>query len=442
MSRERDIERVLDAWLRPGPTVMPDRLFDAVMEEVERRPQRLLPRIRRGIAALRLGMLLAAAAAIVAAVGIGAALLGPPIGPGAGGPRPAPSFAAAPGKEVSRGPASELPAALRYRWIGVPRAVEGIASAPVLPILWVADEVRFSWDAGLLYLGSTARGQGAHELTFTLADTRIGGCAAGDSGTYDWSLSADGLRLTLTSKGDACPARAAAFSGTWLRSACLISSEICLGDIPAGSYVSTFFDARSSPGAVEDKGAYGQLRYTVPAGWSNLVDSPTGYSLVPTADAGSRARDGGPARAVALVARPAARENDADCSVRPASGVADTPEGLAAWVAGRPGIVATRPAKVTIGGRPGTMVDISTRDGWMPSCLDGSPQVPLLADASSGPGDCAVGIDVGERMRLIFIDIGGGNTVAIAIDDSSAPSRFDDLVARAMPVVESFEFPQ
>ena len=40
MTRERDIERVLEAWLEPGPSVMPDRVFDAVLDRIEREPQR------------------------------------------------------------------------------------------------------------------------------------------------------------------------------------------------------------------------------------------------------------------------------------------------------------------------------------------------------------------------------------------------------------------
>ena len=46
-------------------------------------------------------------------------------------------------------------------------------------------------------------------------------------------------------------------------------------------------------------------------------------------------------------------------------------------------------------------------------------------------------------MRLIYLDIGQGTTVVVvALDDNSSPSRFDGLVAQAMPIVETFEFPE
>lgn len=40
------------------------------------------------------------------------------------------------------------------------------------------------------------------------------------------------------------------------------------------------------------------------------------------------------------------------------------------------------------------------------------------------------------------IAIGGGLTVALILDDTSTPSRFGALVAQAMPIVETFTFPQ
>ncbi len=42
-------------------------------------------------------------------------------------------------------------------------------------------------------------------------------------------------------------------------------------------------------------------------------------------------------------------------------------------------------------------------------------------------------------MRVILIDLGGGDVLA-AIVDSTDPATFDQLVADAMPIVESFRF--
>ena len=80
MTHDRDLERVLERWLTDGPAQMPDRLFDAVIDRVDRTPQRRLA----GLATRYLTMpsnarlTVVAAAVIIAVAAIGAwALAGP-----------------------------------------------------------------------------------------------------------------------------------------------------------------------------------------------------------------------------------------------------------------------------------------------------------------------------------------------------------------------------
>ena len=84
MTGKRDIERTLDAWFVDGPSVMPDRLFDAVLDQVERTPQRPFARLRLRLTEMtpRIRMLAAAAAALIVAV-VSFALIGraPDVGP-------------------------------------------------------------------------------------------------------------------------------------------------------------------------------------------------------------------------------------------------------------------------------------------------------------------------------------------------------------------------
>lgn len=78
MTRERDIERVLDAWFEPGPTEMPDRLFDDVLARVDRLPQRRIPlTLRFPPMNSRIRWLTLAAAALVVALA-GLALINRP----------------------------------------------------------------------------------------------------------------------------------------------------------------------------------------------------------------------------------------------------------------------------------------------------------------------------------------------------------------------------
>jgi hypothetical protein len=365
-------------------------------------------------------------------------------------PTPGPTAAASPTPIPTAAPSAStatVPVALQASWTGAPRVISGLGSTAVLPVLtfdgrsiWVRLDLSPS-----LTLVSSATASGPGTLSLTLAGGS-GGCAVGDVGTYAWSLAPGGAALTLTATSDACAARATAFAGTWTRSACRNTQDLCLGSVPAGTYVSTFFDIRDDSAAVPPRGAYGQLRYTLPAGWANGEDFPTSFTLMPAADYAGPVGvpDGSAAHTIFVFARPAAQLDTTSCATKVAPGVGQTPAALAAWVTSRPGILATRPAPITIGGDPGLMLDLRLRPSWTKKACpaDPSPTALMLVDAGAAADSWNWGIGPAERQRLILVDIGGGRTVAIFIDDTSTPSRFTELVAQAMPIVATFTFPQ
>jgi len=90
MTRDQDIERVLERWLSDGPAHMPDHVFSSVVDRVDRTPQRrlagLLTRYAHMPANLRLT---AVAATIVVVIGaLGAYALLRPQDANVGGPEP------------------------------------------------------------------------------------------------------------------------------------------------------------------------------------------------------------------------------------------------------------------------------------------------------------------------------------------------------------------
>ena len=195
-------------------------------------------------------------------------------------------------------------------------------------------------------------------------------------------------------------------------------------------------------------GAYGQLHYTVPAGWANAFDAPTAFTLMPAADYAGPAgvHDASATHGIYLFTTPAAQANPADCTTQLAPGVGQTPAALAAWVASRPGIVATTPAPITVGAYAGLMLDISLSKSAITVCPgDSGPSMSLIMNATGLTYEWSWGIGgstaATERERLIFLDV-GGRTLAIIIDDNSTPSRFSELVKQAMPVIATFQFPQ
>ncbi len=106
-----------------------------------------------------------------------------------------------------------------------------------------------------------------------------------------------------------------------------------------------------------------------------------------------------------------------------------------------PGLVVSDPTPITIDGRSGTMLDLSLSPIWTQTCPDmnGVPTAPVIRKADDGwAWDWRLAAP--DHWRLILLDIADGKALAIVIDDSSQPSRFDELVAQAMPIVESFQF--
>src|SRR5829696_4459064 len=81
MTRDREIERVLDAFYAEGPTEMPDRVFLGVFDRIDRVPQRRLARLETRINAMTVNLRFVAAAAIAVGVFIvGLTIVGPRFG--------------------------------------------------------------------------------------------------------------------------------------------------------------------------------------------------------------------------------------------------------------------------------------------------------------------------------------------------------------------------
>jgi hypothetical protein len=110
---------------------------------------------------------------------------------------------------------------------------------------------------------------------------------------------------------------------------------------------------------------------------------------------------------------------------------------LTAWIVGRKGLTVTSPVDITINGRAGKMFDARQAPTWNGKC---SPLRLRFADPSKDGEGWDFGVSAPEHWRLILLDIGGGHVVLNILDDSSNPSRFDELVNQAMPVVQSFVF--
>jgi hypothetical protein len=217
---------------------------------------------------------------------------------------------------------------------------------------------------------------------------------------------------------------------------CLLGN--CTGNLDAGTHTTTNFVHK--------------ITYVVPAGWADAEDADRTFTLERQADFAAetvyRSLNLGPS--IYVLPDPAAAVQDASCNVTTQTGAGSTSVGLAASIAGRPGIVGSKPSDVTVGGLTGRMVDVQVASTWNTMCpqLDGVgvrqtakiPYVALIRSTlhSSVSDPWEFGPVRPERQRYIFVDIGGGHTVAIVF--IADPPLFDQLVADGMPIVASMTF--
>jgi len=190
----------------------------------------------------------------------------------------------------------------------------------------------------------------------------------------------------------------------------------CFGSCPAGTYRSRRFQP--------------SLTYTVPAGWFT-GDQPLEYAFTVGSDG---AGDG-----IFLFRDPVAHSQDPDCPMAADPTIGTSPKDLTHWIASLPGLKATTPKAVSLGGLPGFTLDIRLAPTWKHACpySDGQPVVPLIVGSEAGSGpDWNAGP---TGMRIWVLDAGANRRVWIDME-AGDHLTLDQLVERATPVLESFEF--
>ena len=422
MNRQRSIEQVLDIWLADGPSVMPDRLFEAVLDRVERVPQRRLARLYLRLTDMtpRIRLLtLAAAGLVVALVGLmlvkGTANL-------TVGASPSPAATSVPSAQAA------IPDALRFRWMTGPRPIGGGLDNAALGLLFDAfgNVVVSPGNNNGLALHRWTAVAVPGQLRFT-GDASGSGCNATDVGAYTWSLSASGRTLTLGGSDDSCATRLAIVPGIYEKMDCPNITNNCLGPIDAGTHRSQFVDPFIGPGETWAP-RYGALTYTVPAGWLNDSDYAQDFGLLP---------EGSPDGTVIAMGTDAVAPSETDaCSEIASTTIAQDAKSIAEWVASAPGVVATFPVKLKIGGHDAWRVDVSMDPAWTTKCpkfSNGGPGRIMFVDRS--PADCfSAALVPGQRDRYYLIDV-EGRAFLVQIEAMTA-AAYAGFVDRASAIVE------
>jgi hypothetical protein len=419
MTREQDIERVLDGWLAEGPTQMPSRFLDDTLDRIDRAPQRRFVGLRPRLSGTKPNPRLAAAAAIVLLIaGIGMTVISraPAVGVG-----PSPIPTAVPSASAQ---AITDMGQIESRWLSTtPRQWSALpeVSSTFLITIGSTEMVINNFKGDVSSAISLIR---TNSLNVTLHDATVySNCHLGDEGTYAIGLSPAGDILTLTAVTDPCSARRSILDGDWARSNCP-SGASCLGDLQAGRHVTEYFHAYLA--------APDQLAYVVPEGWSNTNDGPT-YVL---------AKRNAPANTGIYLFPGVFPQSQADdCAAGASKDAERSAKTLADWLTTLPGLVTTEPTPVKIGALTGFAVDVSIAPGWTQTCPNGQgkPVINTFTSADFPDSSYRVALIGEARDRYVFLDLSDGNTLLI---DVTAPDKatFDDLVPEAMQIVESFRF--
>ena len=359
-----------------------------------------------------------------------------------GGPSPSPIASASPAPTTTPAASSAgaIPDTLVSMWVSAPRTIQNLVPSARFRFQLTADQLDFPFDNLVnAQLVSSASAPTPGRLQLVTSDS-TDGCKPGDTGTYDWSLSAGGTILTITSQTDACATRGLAMPGQWFRVGCTNVASACLGNLETGTHASQYITPRLPDGATWAP-QWGALTYTTPAGWANSVDWPDSFSLTPSIDYVKETKDGaapGTWHEVDVFARPAAV--DPACVKTVLTGVPRTVDGLIAHITSSKSLTASAVHSITIGGRPAKWVDIAIASTWTAGCVaEGTPFINLLAQADDPTNGWSFGLEGAERARMIFVDLGAGQTSLILVD-SGDPTRFDQLASDAMPIIESFSF--
>jgi hypothetical protein len=433
MTRDQDIDRVLDHWFTEGPTQMPDRFLTDTLDRIDRAPQPRLARLRTRLPVMNVTVRLAAiAAVIVIAVGVGFVL---PRLPSAATAVPTATPTATPTAVPTEAVTPLVdPSMLIAKWASVGERAFPKSPADSLAALKI-DATTLSmngWKGPIdgswsltpdRHLVVTMR-TGQADLTMQHFD-----CRPGQEGSYTVRLAADGKTMTLTPIRDDCLGRSDVMTGRWTRWPCPNPDSVCAPELTPGLHRSSFEPSGDPSPPASSPPVQSGYTYIVPAGWS----SPQGVS-----SQNILARQNDPATmAIRLTPDVAPRSQGANCPDDVEPGVGSSPADLATWLKGLPGSVTTTPRPVTIGGHTGLLLDVSVNPALTLPCVQFYQSAP--AGIVYPFRDPVEPLEGNAHSRYILLEFGQAHTLLIEI---SAPDEvsWNDLVQAGMPIVETFEF--
>jgi hypothetical protein len=225
------------------------------------------------------------------------------------------------------------------------------------------------------------------------------------------SIGAPGPTVTPVPTATTVPTAAA----TPVAVTCDDKSTDCVGKLTAGVNTSTRFAPK--------------LTFTVPDGWTSLLDNARAYDLHYNFTA---------AHFFQVMSQAAIPDQDAQCSAKQKAGAGNAVADWVAFLTTHPGLTTTTPTPITIDGYSGMQLDLHVADGWAATCPNSlGPAVMLATDSGAVPGRTRW-ID-NQQVTMRIIDV-AGETLILYLESSPNPADLATVNSAFQPVIDSFAF--
>lgn len=196
--------------------------------------------------------------------------------------------------------------------------------------------------------------------------------------------------------------------------ACADPAFGCAGALTAGAHVSAAFQP--------------QLTYEIPEGWANTLDRARTYSFLAP----------GNTLSLQVMSEVAIPEQNAGCTAERKSGAGNTVADWVAFLETHPGLAATAPEPVTVGGYAGERITVFVGGAWPMTCPRSiGPAVVLITDSGATP-DRVFWID-DQVTTFTILDV-AGETVIIHMESGTGADANANDQRTVQPIIDSMRF--
>jgi hypothetical protein len=195
---------------------------------------------------------------------------------------------------------------------------------------------------------------------------------------------------------------------------CDESDNGCAGDLTAGEHTTAAFSPK--------------LTYTIPSGWRNTLDKDRAYTWHPP----------GYTFLFQIASQVAIPAQNARCSAERKVGVGNAVADWISFLTKHPGLGATTPKPVTIGGYAGMSLMFHVNTAWTATCPNSiGPAVVIMTDSGTTP-DRVVWVD-DQYTTFDILDV-AGKTVIVRVESGPSSGANQADMTHVQPIIDSFRF--